>query len=169
MQGDGESQLRRAMEFLLTPEKASEVLVQWSPRDRIFVIPFNEKVMDRWEGKGDPASQADLLTKTLALSAGGGTDIYSCVQDAMAAMAPVLGGNDSLPAIVIMTDGRSEGQADTFLSGRADRDRRIPIFGITFGDADKSQLDVLAEATGGRVFDGTKDLAGAFRAMRGYN
>ena len=45
----------------------------------------------------------------------------------------------------------------------------MPVFGITFGDADKSQLDSLAKATSARVFDGGGDLAGAFRAARGYN
>jgi Ca-activated chloride channel family protein len=46
----------------------------------------------------------------------------------------------------------------------------VPVFGVTFGDdADRSQLDNLARLTGGRVFDGTKSLAEAFRAVRGYN
>ena len=71
-----------------------------------------------------------------------------------------------MPAIVIMTDGRSEGDASPFINGSAFENQKIPIFGITFGDADKSQLDRLTAATGGRVFDGTKDLVGAFRAAR---
>jgi Ca-activated chloride channel family protein len=46
----------------------------------------------------------------------------------------------------------------------------VPVFGVTFGDsADRSQLDNLAKLTGGRVFDGTKSLTQAFRAVRGYN
>ena len=53
--------------------------------------------------------------------------------------------------------------------GQADDDRKVPIFGITFGDADRSQLDALANATGARVFDGSKDLVAAFRSARGYN
>ena len=49
-------------------------------------------------------------------------------------------------------------------------DERVPVFGVTFGDdADRSQLDNLAAMTGGRVFDGTKSLTQAFRAVRGYN
>lgn len=46
---------------------------------------------------------------------------------------------------------------------------RVPIFGITFGDADKTQLDTLAKQTSARVFDGGSDLATAFRTARGYN
>ncbi len=68
-----------------------------------------------------------------------------------------------------MTDGRSDGDPRTFLDGLAPKDRAIPIFGITFGDADREQLDVLAAGTGGRVFDGTRDLTSAFRSARGYN
>jgi Ca-activated chloride channel homolog len=169
MQGDGESQLRRAVEFLLTPYRTAEVLVQWSPKDRILIIPFNNAVLDDWEGAGDAAAQAFLLNKLAAIHAGGGTDMYACARKAGELMKPYLGGNDSLPAIVIMTDGRSQGNPSAFLSGRPIEDQRIPIFGITFGDAQKSQLDALANATGGRVFDGTKDLTSAFRAVRGYN
>jgi Ca-activated chloride channel family protein len=47
--------------------------------------------------------------------------------------------------------------------------QRVPVFGVTFGDADRSQLDALARLTGGRVFDGTRSLTDAFRAVRGYN
>jgi Ca-activated chloride channel homolog len=153
----------------LTPEKASEVLVQWSKRDHIVVIPFNGYVINTWEGSGEATSQAELLANVQQVSADGGTDMYSCVRKASEMLRPLLAKNDNLPAIVIMTDGRSEGSADQFLSGRAAEDQRIPIFGITFGNADKSQLDTLAKATGGRVFDGTKDLASAFRSVRGYN
>jgi Ca-activated chloride channel homolog len=169
MQGDGESQLRHAVEFLLTPERASEVLVQWSKRDHIIAIPFNGAVINSWEGSGEAADQAKLKSDLLQVPADGGTDMYACVRQAMQTMKPLMGGKDSLPAIVIMTDGRSEGSPNDVLSGRPEEDQRIPIFGITFGSADKSQLDALAKATGGRVFDGTKDLTSAFRAVRGYN
>ena len=45
----------------------------------------------------------------------------------------------------------------------------VPVFSITFGTADPTQLEELAEATGGRVFDGTQDLTEAFRSVKGYN
>ena len=45
----------------------------------------------------------------------------------------------------------------------------IPVFSITFGDADPSQLEDLAALTDARVFDGTKDLTEAFRSVKGYN
>jgi Ca-activated chloride channel homolog len=71
---------------------------------------------------------------------------------------------------VIMTDGKSQGGMSTFETAWRADGRRVPVFGVTFGtDADRSQLDNLAKLTGGRVFDGTKSLTDAFRAVRGYN
>ncbi|RJF86970.1 VWA domain-containing protein [Oleomonas cavernae] len=169
MQGEGESALRQAISFLFTPERAAEVLVQWSPKDRIFVIPFSGDVAAVWNGSGTAADQASLLAQATRHRVGGGTDMYACVREAYTRMRPLLATDDYLPAIVIMTDGRSEGDPDSFLASRDPGDQRIPIFGITFGDADRGQLDTLAAATGARVFDGAKDLTGAFRAARGYN
>lgn len=169
MQGDGESALRQAAAFLLTPERASEVLVQWSPKDRIIVIPFTDTVEGVWEANGTPDEQAGLLARINRLRAGGGTNMYACAREAFARMKPLLAKDDYLPALVIMTDGRSDGDASSFLSSRGRDEQRIPIFGITFGDADRGQLDELSSATSARVFDGVKDLTGAFRAARGYN
>ena len=85
-------------------------------------------------------------------------------------MKPVLDAGQHLPAIVIMTDGKSQGAMSTFEAAWRADGRSVPVFGVTFGDdADRSQLDNLAKLTGGRVFDGTKSLTQAFRAVRGYN
>lgn len=165
----GEKQLKQAMQLLFTPQQSAELLVQWSPRDQIIVIPFTDHVDAVWASAGDAAGQADLLSRVAALHAGGGTDMYTCVEKALARMKPLIATGKYLPAIVIMTDGQSEGSPQAFLSGRAADDRKVPIFGITFGEADRSQLDVLAQATGARVFDGGKDLVAAFRSARGYN
>jgi Ca-activated chloride channel family protein len=170
MQGHGEQQLLEAMRFLLTPARTREVLVQWSKEDRIIVLPFSERVLWVESASGDEAAQTGLLTKTLALRADGGTDFYTCAARALAAMKPLLNGEKHLPAIVIMTDGKSQGAMATFESQWRADGRRVPVFGVTFGDgADRTQLDNLATLTGGRVFDGTKSLTQAFRAVRGYN
>ena len=79
------------------------------------------------------------------------------------------GAESSLPAVLILTDGMSDDYADWFLQQWSADGRRIPVFGILFGDADASQLERLAKETGGRVFDGRTGLAEAFRSARGYN
>ena len=72
--------------------------------------------------------------------------------------------------VILMTDGKSQGGIEGL---RAALNRRsgpaVPVFSITFGDADDRQLKQVSELTGGRVFDGKKDLAHAFRAAKGYN
>lgn len=170
MQGHGETQLLDAMRFLLTPARTREVLVQWSKQDQIVVLPFSDHVLWTATANGDDAEQAGILAKALELHAGGGTDFYTCGARALAAMKPVLDAGQHLPAIVIMTDGKSQGAMSTFESAWRADGRRVPVFGVTFGDdADRTQLDSLAHMTGGRVFDGTKSLTEAFRAVRGYN
>ena len=170
MQGHGETQLLDAMRFLFTPARTREVLVQWSKEDQIIVLPFSDHVLWTAAAGGDDAAQAGLLDKALQLRANGGTDFYTCAARALDAMKPFLDRGQHLPAIVIMTDGKSQGVMTTFeLPWRAEG-HRVPVFGVTFGDsADRSQLDRLAALTGGRVFDGTKSLTQAFRAVRGYN
>jgi len=170
MEGHGETQLSEAMRFLLTPARTRELLVQWSKQDQILVLPFNDHVLWQASASGEEQAQAGLLTQTLGLHAGGGTDFYTCGARALAAMKPTLDAGTHLAAIVIMTDGKSQGSRTTFEQAWRADGGRVPVFGVTFGDeADRSQLDALAELTGGRVFDGTKNLTDAFRAVRGYN
>ncbi|MGA2495793.1 MAG: VWA domain-containing protein [Roseiarcus sp.] len=170
MQGKGETQLLDAMRFLFTPARMREAFVQWSKGDQVFVLPFSDHVFWTAESSGDETEQAGLLAKALALRAGGGTDFYACSAKALAAMKPTLDRGDHLPAIVIMTDGKSQGEMSTFETPWRADGQRVPVFGVTFGeDADRTQLDRLAKLTGGRVFDGTKSLTDAFRAIRGYN
>ncbi|WP_354044101.1 substrate-binding domain-containing protein [Devosia sp. UYZn731] len=169
MGGDGETQLQQAMQFLFTPERAAEVLVQWSLADRIIVIPFDGYVRDTLTTTGAEADQATLLSEVSSQSADGGTDMYACANEALKEIQKTPNLGSYLPAIVIMTDGRSEGDSAGFIAQWQGVTPHVPVFGITFGDAEKGQLDTLAAQTSARVFDGGADLAGAFRAARGYN
>ena len=47
--------------------------------------------------------------------------------------------------------------------------RQIPIYSITFGNADEEQLEEIAQLTNGKIFDGKYDLKKAFKEVRGYN
>jgi Ca-activated chloride channel family protein len=168
MEGNGVTQLKAAMHKLMTPDEAAQSLIQWTPGDHIIVIPFD--ATPRWmqEGDGTPASQAQLLAAVDKEEAGGGTDMYACAAKAFEAMGPYLDKGGYLPAVVIMTDGRSDERADFPQIWRT-QGRQVPIFGVTFGDAEKSQLDQLADMTQARVFDGGANLTEAFRSVRGYN
>ena len=64
-------------------------------------------------------------------------------------------------------DGMSLGQFASRWKAEGGPD--VPIYSITFGNADDKQLKQLAEISSGRVFDGRQDLVRAFRQARGYN
>jgi len=169
MEGEGEAQLQQGMDFLFSPARTSEALVQWSPRDRIVVIPFNHKPLETYTGTGAAEDQSRLLRAVQSHDAGGGTNMYACAEAALALMAPDIETGGYLPAIVLMTDGRSRNDRDEFLRAWRAEGHQVPVFGITYGDADADQLDELAQQTRARVFDGEDNLADAFRAARGYN
>jgi Ca-activated chloride channel family protein len=167
MAGQGESQLKAAMRSLFNPAEASKSLIQWTPADHIIVIPFDSAPREILEGDGAPQSQARILAEVEAQHASGGTDMYACAASAFAAMQPYLA-KGYLPAVVLMTDGRSE-KSEGFEAAWRQTGHELPVFGVTFGDADKRQLDAVADLTRARVFDGGKDLTEAFRSVRGYN
>src|SRR5262249_32058037 len=114
MQGAGEKQLLDAMHFLLTPAETRAMLVQWTKADRILILPFSDHVLWTAQGNGEDDEQSTLLTRALSLRANGGTDFYTCAAQALALMKPMLDGGTHLPAIVIMTDGKSQGAMSTF-------------------------------------------------------
>lgn len=170
MRGNGETALKEAMAFVLRPAEASTMLVQHGREDRIFVLPFDGRVRTVIEGSGSEADQERLLAAVQNETANDGTDIYICAQRAMEVMAAVPDRARYLAAIALMTDGKSEVKnRDAFMRRWQASGAELPVFGITFGDADRSQLEQLAETTRARVFDGTKNLREAFRTLRGYN
>jgi Ca-activated chloride channel family protein len=169
MAGEGEKQLEAAMHFLLSPAEASQALIQWTPKDKIHIFTFTSGVKADMEGNGTPQSQADLLNFVELQRADGGTNMYACLNEAMRWIEAQPDRGRYLPAILVMTDGRSDGDPSQFEAGAGVEGNGVPVFGVTFGDADASQLDKVANLTRARVFDGRKDLQGAFRAARGYN
>jgi Ca-activated chloride channel family protein len=154
----------------LSPRQASSLLVQHGRDDLIFVLPFDARVRGIYQGQGDASEQERLLAQVQREKADGGTDIYQCALEAMDLIAKVPDRSRYLAAIALMTDGRSStGSRERFLQRWRAAGMELPVFGITFGDADQAQLDQIAEETRARVFDGTRNLREAFRTMRGYN
>jgi Ca-activated chloride channel family protein len=169
MGGAGEDELKKAMRFVLSHDEASRVLVQNGPADRIAVIPFDSRVRGVTRGSGSTADAPVLIRAVESNDATGGTNIYACAKAGLREIRDTPDTGRYLPAIVLMTDGRSENYQQDFLDAWRNAGADIPVFGVTFGDADKTQLDSLADATRARVFDGRTSLREAFRAVRGYN
>ena len=84
-----------------------------------------------------------------ALVAEGGTDIYACAQTLVERLAATREGRTHALAVVLMTDGRSQGDPELFAAFWREAGHGIPVFAITFGDADPQQLETLAELTRG--------------------
>jgi Ca-activated chloride channel family protein len=173
MADSGEAQLKEAMRLLLDQGEAAAYLLQAGKDDRILLLPFSSAIIDRLEASGnDPATLAALEQRLNAISADGKTDIYSPVMAGLDYIGNLSDRARYQPAIVLMTDGEHNNPAVGFVD--YDRARQasgldVPVFSIMFGDAKQSQLDELAVASRGRVFDGRTSLAAAFRTVKGYN
>lgn len=169
----GEQGVKSAMSLLLDQDKARPMLLQASPDDVTVVIPFNDHVITQLSVRGnDPAALRGALAKINALQADGGTDIYTPVMRGLDVLRRHGDLNKYFPAIILMTDGQSNtGSSFADLQAALNQDGLggVPVYAIQFGDADPSQLQQITTATAGKVFDGTQDLARAFREAKGYN
>lgn len=169
MSGTGEEQLKEAMAQILLQENARKNFLQANEGEVNEVVFFDETILDVQAAADDSdEALAELNQKVADFQIAGGTDIYRAAAEAL----EIASGYDLTnytPAIILMTDGRSNYNYSNFEEVWNRYEEDIPIFSITFGDADPGQLEELAKISGGRVFDGTKDLTAAFRSVKGYN
>ena len=168
MAGEGNQQLEAAMEQLLIQSNAQEHFLQASSREVNILIPFSGEPMEVCTAQGNGAELEALNTTVQDLAPGGGTDMYAAAIQGLEELK-----NYDLaqytPALILLTDGQSEGSFQNFANAYEELGAQVPVFSIMFGDADESQLEDLAELTNARVFDGREDLVGAFRSVKGYN
>ena len=165
MIGDGNSQLERAMSYILNYEDASKDYIQFSEKDTITVIPFSNRVLATWT-TNNGRDTTKLINNIVSYSPGGGTDIYVASREALSILAK--DSRNITKTIVLMTDGQSA-QHYYLLSASYNKNTKIPIYSITFGDADESQLLEIADLTNGKVFNGKTDLLKAFKEVRSFN
>lgn len=172
MAGTGVEQLRKAMRTLLDQRIAKEYLLQASPEDMTLIVTFNSGVAATFEAQGnDPQVLGDLLAKIEALEPGGGTNMYLGAAEAMQRLKPHTESGTYQSAVIVMSDGMSDGNLGQFQSliGGTNMGKDVPVFTILFGDARPEQMKAFAEAMSGRMFDGRVDVVQAFREAKGYN
>ncbi len=164
----------------LTGTGASGAVVPFRDREQVTLISFADAV--KWEHTHDVPDQAPdaalaaIRSDVQSLSAGGGTAIYSTLEEAykLVAQQQAAAQDDRFTSIVLMTDGESnEGASDsdfaTFYKALPPSGQAVPVFPILFGDAAKPQLQGIADTTGGQLFDGASgDLSSVFEEIRGY-
>ena len=122
------------------------------------------------EGEGNNESRLRSLCNVLNNSIpSGGTNIYLPLTTALEELKQYDIQNYTT-SIILMTDGQSnEGSFESVQQKWTQEKSDIPIFSITFGDSDETQLQELANFSKARVFDGKKDLESAFKQAKGYN
>ena len=78
--------------------------------------------------------------------------------------------DEYVSSIILMTDGRANvGTFSELKSVYKSINKEIPIYSITFGNADERELLEISDLTNGKVFDGKDNLTLAFKKVRGYN
>ncbi|MFF2950765.1 extracellular solute-binding protein [Kitasatospora sp. NPDC057965] len=149
-------------------------------REEVTLISFAEKVKSTKTHSVPPGSDSDKELKAIdgdvqALSAEGGTAVYSSLEEAYRVIERQQSAakDDRFTSIVLMTDGESNQGATeqdfrAFFGGLSPAQKSVPVFPILFGEAAKGQLQGIADLTGGKLFDGTGSLDGAFEEIRGY-
>ncbi|MDO5690271.1 MAG: VWA domain-containing protein [Tissierellia bacterium] len=169
MSGEGEKQVKEAMDLLLDQKKAASVLLQAGQNEVNQIYFFDDGILGGVTGTdGSEATLTALNEAVQNQRIGGGTNMYNAIVLGL----EFLKGYDLTqytPAIILLTDGMSIDDYEMFKAEYDALGVEIPIFSIMFGSADESQLKELAELTNARVFDGREDLINAFRSVKGYN
>lgn len=150
-------------------------------RERIFLLPFNNSISatEKFEMGENAASNTvtlnNLTARVNALKAGGGTAIFSAVQQAYTeAMQRRSRDPARFYSIVVMTDGQNASGINmddfaTWYTGLPEASKGIRVFTVLFGDADPGELQKLSDLTGGKLFDSRKaSLQSVFKEIRGY-
>jgi Ca-activated chloride channel family protein len=168
MKGDRLARLKAAF---------AELTEEFRDREEVTLMPFGSAVKQVRTHTVDPASPATALAAiradAAALTADGGTAIYSSLEEAYKRLGSA-DSADTFTSVVLMTDGANTegslaGDFEAFYRALPVERRHTPVFPILFGDSDRTELEDIAALTGGRLFDATKgSLDGAFEEIRGY-
>ena len=168
MEGTGREQMVEAMRQILIQENAEKNLLQASAHEVNLLIPFEGYPRNVYAAVGNGSELEALYTQVEAEAATGGTDIYSAAIEGLQQLRSY-DLSQYTPAIILLTDGVSDGSFADFQTAYGEFGADVPVFSIMFGSADPTQLEELAELTHARVFDGREDLIEAFRSVKGYN
>ena len=167
MYGTGISELRAAMQYILTDE-ASKDFIQFSENDKIDIILFNGTVSEPLSTTNGTQTE-QLLRIINEKDPNGTTAIYPAAIRAL----ELLQSEDKEKynvSVVLMTDGLNNVQTYRDLQRYySSIKNKIPVYSIMFGDASSYELQDIADLTNAKVFDGKESLVKAFKEVRGYN
>lgn len=180
MSGERLNNLKQAMHTLVAGDNTlSGRFSTLRPRETVGITFFSTNahqtklfdLKDTREASKPILADIDQLVQSAAVE--DGTAIYSGLLEALtSAQASAKAGKRT--AIVLMTDGANNAGPSLVdfiqqiqqppLNGY-----KIPVYGILFGEASSTDMDKLASATGGAVFDARKTpLRTVFKTIRNY-
>jgi Ca-activated chloride channel family protein len=180
MKGARLDALKTAMSNLTGQDRSlTGQFARFGSREKVSVITFSDRIQEESSfeitGPVEKASAiAELKTMVAGLNADGGTAIYSALQRAyQLADQDHKAEPDRYYSIVLMTDGENNqgitpDQFVSFYRSLPPDVASVKMFPIHFGEANRSDLQKLAELSEGRLFEGQKSLAEAFKSIRGY-
>jgi len=151
---------------------------RFANREKITLISFADQprapVDLEMHSSDDARTLGAVRTYAQSLDANGSTAIYCALEVALEDAAKARTSDGArYNSIVLMTDGENNrcDSEPTFEAKYAalPRDMRIKVFPILFGEGNARELQALADATGGRLFDSKKQsLSDVFKEIRGY-
>lgn len=177
MAGKRLASMREALKLLSGADAntASARYSAFQSRERVVLIPFATEVSApvwvRFEGDRIDSARTELRMQADAMTANGGTAIYSALAAAEElARQEQLREPDRFVSIVLLTDGENNSGLKLHeFRERYAKGLPARIFPILFGEANASEMQQIAQLSGGREFDGRKlQLGQVFKEIRGY-
>jgi Ca-activated chloride channel family protein len=165
---DGWKGIQAAAHQIFDQDQAALNFLQTHPQDSTTVAIFNSGLTaGPWTVDGNDGGALHGLTEKInGYRPNGGTNMYACLKSATDELSKPQPG-DRKRLIVLMSDGQSA-TGDRAAGVSAVRNAGVPIVSIAFGkDADPSQLQEVASASGGAFFQ-QNDLVAALRQAAGY-
>jgi len=181
MQGDRLAKLQAAMDALTGLDTSlTGQFTRFRAREQVTIVDFANTVkevktftIDDTQPTG--ADMQAIRSYVEGLNADGGTAIYDALAAAYEQVQHEQASDpDRLYSIVLMTDGENNSGSD--LGGFKSLYGTLPqaaqdvhIYPILFGDAKTSEMQAIADLTGGKLFDATNSsLETIFKQIRGY-
>ena len=166
-----ESKLEEAKEGLAV------FLREISPNDRVGLIRFDDQVTPVLPIRRFAESRRDLEEAIDGLFPDGQTAVYDATRDGYETVR-ALGDDTRINAVVVLTDGAdnessiSDDDLAALLEGQASNTEQTPIrvYTIAYGSqAEKSVLEKIATASGGKAFEGDPDdIEAVYRSISSF-
>lgn len=147
-------------------------------REHVVMTPFSSVVqkshtftLDNKDGDNKQAL-ADAKMFIERLNADGGTAIYDALMRVYPVAQERLKTGERTVSIVLLTDGangtgHNAAQFEEFVRNAGEP--RVPVYTIQYGDANAKELQGIAQATNGRLFDASKvSLKQTLKSIRSY-